>query len=287
MTEAAKSLKELLAGIMPENNITKLLSYINGARRDEKNRVESARRSGKQIPSSPVTSNSDAELYTLAIKYHNLGLVIDGINVVITGHNMAMVTYHGYKNKVLQSYPEASFDVQLVRENDMVKFAKESGNVVYSHEIADPFGNTKIVGAYCVITTKRGEFLETLNESDFGKMRSGSKMATLWNTWESEFWLKSVLKRACKRHFNDIVADIDKVDNEDYGTTDDNPALIENEDQVAAVITMLREAVDLDTLRNRFLTVGALMKNAKVVAAKDARKEELLAQAPTKEVVAS
>jgi hypothetical protein len=148
-----------------------------------------------------------------------MGILIDGVNAVITGRNMAMVTFHGYKNAVLRVYPEAQIDIQLVREGDDFKVAKKSGAVMYSHNIADPFADqeAKIIGAYAVFKTKRGEFLETLNKTDYEKMEKSSKMSYLWDQWPSEFWLKSVIKRACKRHFYDIVAEIDKVDNDDFG----------------------------------------------------------------------
>jgi len=32
----------------------------------------------------------------------------------------------------------------------------------------------------------------------------------IWNEWESEMVLKSVIKRACKRHFRDIVVNVEK-----------------------------------------------------------------------------
>jgi hypothetical protein len=139
------------------------------------------------------------------------------VNVVVTGNNMTMVTYHGYRNAVLNVYPEAQIDVQLVREGDTFSFGKESGKISYSHKIANPFTDTKIVGAYAIFKTKRGELMESLNLADYEKMKNASKMKFLWTQWESEFWLKSVMKRACKRYFYDVVAEIDKEDNATYG----------------------------------------------------------------------
>lgn len=160
---------------------------------------------------------SNEDMVKIFIKYDNIGIAIDGINAAITAYNRVFISWIGYKNKVLSVYPEAEFDVQLVREDDTISFAKESGSVIYTHSLGSPFASNKgIVGAYCVIKTKRGEALETLGKDDFEKMKSGSKLQASWDKWESEFWLKSVIKRACKRHFNDIVADIERVDNEDY-----------------------------------------------------------------------
>lgn len=202
--------EKLLAKDYPEKDVKRFLAYVDNAIREEKN---------KEADKKSVTKNNTDALYSLAVKYFNMGVTIDGVNAVVSGFNMVMVTYHGYKNAVLRVYPEAEVDIQLVREGDTFNFAKESGSVVYTHNIADPFEQTEkpIIGAYVVFKTKRGEFLETLNKTDFDKMKNASKMKYLWDSWASEFWLKSVIKRACKRHFYDVVAEIDKDDNEQYG----------------------------------------------------------------------
>lgn len=208
-----KTISEMLTDKYPESDIKKFVAYLDNAKREEM---------AKDVEKRSITKNDNAGLYSLFIKFYNMGVTIDGINAVITGKNMVMVTYHGYKNAVLRAYPEATIDVQLVREGDDFKVSKESGSVVYQHNIANPFASEEspIVGAYVVIKTKRGEYLETLNKADYEKMKSASKMQYLWKNWASEFWLKSVIKRACKRHFYDLVAEIDKVDNEEYGIED-------------------------------------------------------------------
>lgn len=147
------------------------------------------------------------------------GFALDGVNYVITGNKMYMPTYKAFKNKLYMVYPDTVIDLQLIREGDTYNFAKESGSVLYTHDLADPFGATegKILGAYCVIKNSRGEFLETLNSTDYKKMRDASKTPTTWDKWQSEFYLKSVIKRACKRHFNDITKQIEERDNEAVG----------------------------------------------------------------------
>jgi hypothetical protein len=202
---------------MPVAQINQFLAYIEGEKIKERASIAKAERAGKPRPFTPVLSNTDDQLYTMAFKFYGLGLVIDGVNVVITGKGMALPTYHGYKNKVKQIYSDAKFDVQLVREGDTVKFAKESGSVVYTHSIGDPFSEKPIIGAYCVISFGGEQYLETLNKEDYGKMKAASKNPATWDKWPSEFWLKSVIKRACKRHFNDITIELDKYDNELYG----------------------------------------------------------------------
>ena len=147
------------------------------------------------------------------------GFALDGINYVISGNKMYMPTYKAFKNKIYMVYPESEIDLQLIREGDTYSFAKESGAVLYTHTLADPFEATEheILGAYCIIKNKRGEFLETLNQTDYNKMKYSSKTPSTWNEWASEFWLKSVIKRACKRHFNDITSKLEEQDNEIIG----------------------------------------------------------------------
>lgn len=152
--------------------------------------------------------------------FYARGVVIDGVNAVFSG-SMVQLTYHGYKNAVYSAYPDAEIDVQVVREGDDFKVSKESGDVIYSHQVANPFQNTKIIGAYCIIKTRRGNFLETLNPADFEEMKKASKTALAWNKWESEFWKKCVIKRACKTHLYDIVQELDKEDNKNYKLEDE------------------------------------------------------------------
>lgn len=150
------------------------------------------------------------------------GFALDGVNYTVSGSRMYMPTYKAFKNKIYMVYPESEVDVQIVRQGDKYHFAKESGQVIYSHELADPFEqeDLPIIGAYCVIKNKRGEFLETLNQRDYKEMQDASKQPRLWDKWPSEFWRKSVIKRACKVHFNDITSDIEEQDNRVIGLAD-------------------------------------------------------------------
>lgn len=150
------------------------------------------------------------------------GFALDGVNYVITGNKMYMPTYKAFKNKLYMVYPETVIDLQLIRQGDTYNFAKESGAVIYTHQLGDPFESTEkpIVGAYCVIKNSRGEFLETLNTTDYKKMRDASKTPSTWDKWQSEFYLKSVIKRACKRHFNDVTKALEEKDNEAVGLAD-------------------------------------------------------------------
>jgi len=167
------------------------------------------------------------ELYNLVVKYLNAGTNLDGVNVILAGMNMGLITYQGYMNKIKSSHPGVFFDVQLVREGDDFKVAKESGSIVYSHNIANPFASydeKPIVGAYCVVKFDSGnESIELLNLRDYEEMKNSSRSQYTWKKWPSEFWRKSVIKRACKIYFAEDVAVLEKIDNEDYGLEEATP----------------------------------------------------------------
>jgi hypothetical protein len=150
-------------------------------------------------------------------KVYETGLFIDGDSVTINFRNKLVITYdyHAYKNKILFSYPDTIFDFGVVFAGDEFLFRKESGKVIYSHKINDPFKVGKdIVGAYGIIKNKRGEFLELLNMSDIAKMKNTSTMKNIWEAWFDRMVLKSVIKRICTIHFKDITKEIDIIDNE-------------------------------------------------------------------------
>ena len=109
------------------------------------------------------------------------------------------------------------FDLQIVCEKDTFDFRKENGEIKYTHILGNPFSNNKkTIGAYCIIKNERGQFIEVLNMNEISKMKNVAKTKNIWNTWEDEMILKSVIKRACKRHFKDIVVNIENLDNENY-----------------------------------------------------------------------
>lgn len=174
------------------------------------------------IKSNWINTVADEQVIIAYDKVSKTGLTIDGETVrleyrVKTNDLYPSYDYHAYKNRVLASYPETKFDLQLVHNGDDFSFRKESGKVIYTHSINNPFDtNKQIIGAYFVIKNTRGEFLEIINNEDIAKFRASAKTSSIWNAWFGEMVKKSVVKRACKLHFKDIVSDIDTLDNEGY-----------------------------------------------------------------------
>lgn len=149
------------------------------------------------------------------------GLYIDGETITLTFRKKLQVTYdyQAYKNRMLMVYPETKIDLQIVKEGDTYSSWKESGKVHYMHKIKDPFAKVtpdNLKGSYVVIKNSRGEFLEELGPDDIAAMRGVSQSDNIWKKWYSEMVLKSVMKRACKRHFRDKFANMERLDNENY-----------------------------------------------------------------------
>ena len=159
------------------------------------------------------------------------GLFIDGDNITLDNRGVSY-NYKAYKNMLLIKYPESIIDHQLVYVGDVFHFAKQSGKVTYTHEIANPFDqkDTDIIGGYCVIKNRRGEFVTTMGKSDIEKCRKVAKTDKVWKEWYKAMCLKTVIKSACSLHFQDIYQNILATDN---ATENDinNPQGIEIDDK--------------------------------------------------------
>lgn len=150
-------------------------------------------------------------------KVYDTGLSIDGDSVTLNYRKKLIITYdyHAYVNKIMITYPESILDFQNVYKGDIFTFKKESGKIIYSHTISNPFDINKIIiGYYGVIKNRKGEFIEFLNKTDLDKMQNTSTMKYIWDNWYDRMTLKSVIKRICGVHFHDITKAINKEDNE-------------------------------------------------------------------------
>jgi len=156
------------------------------------------------------------------------GLVLDGVHVTLQSTGISY-DYVAYKNKMFIAYPESTVDVSLVYEGDEFSFGKEDGKVNYKHSINNPFAQTAkdIIGAYCIIKNKRGEFITLLSKEELDKHRKVAKTDYIWAMWTKEMSLKTVIKKACKQHFADTFQAIEKTDNGNYEL--ENPLELELE----------------------------------------------------------
>ncbi len=195
-------LKELLSKYN-NTDVEKYVEYCRKLENDPKNK-------------NPWMRNKTAEMLAQYFKeVDSIGLVLDGIHVTLQ-YSGVFFDYVAYKKKMLKIYPETVMDVSIVYENDVFSFSKKNGKVLYSHDFGDPFKqiDKNIIGAYCVIINKRGEFLTLLSALELEKHRKSAKTDYIWQNWYREMCLKTISKKACKQHFNDDFTDINKIDNE-------------------------------------------------------------------------
>lgn len=169
------------------------------------------------------------------------GLFVDGENVTINNNGISL-NYQAYKNLVLLRYPETIFDIQLVKDGDEFNFQKNNGKINYNHLIKNPFTDKKVIGGYAVIKNKAGEFLEILSLKDLEDIRKTAKTDYIWSQWLSEMYLKTIIKRACKRHFRDITEKIDLEDNNNYSLESSDIYINEDEQkEIEKLITEVKQ----------------------------------------------
>lgn len=172
-------------------------------------------------------------------KVASQGLVLDGEHVTINVNGISY-DYVAYRNKMLMAYPESVIDVGMVYKGDKFEFSKNSGKVYYTHNIADPFGQKEgdIIGGYCVIKNKRGEFLTLLSRDDIEKHRKVAKTDSIWRQWFFEMAMKTVIKKACKQHFQDIYQSIEQTDNENYDLETPTDVTIDEKADIEKITTV-------------------------------------------------
>jgi len=195
-------MNKLLKGY-PEQDVKNFIEYIGKLQNDPKQ--------------SFIREIGESRLAHYFKKVFDEGLKLDGKHVTINSLGLSY-DYIAYKNKMLIAYPESKVDVQLVYTGDKFTVSKDSGMVTYKHDIASPFEqkDTDIVGAYCVIKNKRGEFITTMSKDDLAKHRQIAKTSYIWDKWKKEMCLKTVIKKACKQHFADIYEAVEEDDNVNY-----------------------------------------------------------------------
>lgn len=183
------------------------------------------------------------------------GLIFDGKHITLQSTGVCY-DYVAYKNKMLITYPESKIDMSTVNEGDVFSFSKEGGKVFYSHVITDPFKQTSeenIIGAYCIIKNSRGEFLTLLDKKELEKHRKVAKTDYIWQAWFKEMVLKTVIKKACKQHFDDVYIKIEELDNENYNL--ENPLDVDL--SVKQEIEATTNEEDLNRVYNKYSGLGS------------------------------
>jgi hypothetical protein len=209
---------------MTKDGIIKLLSEFN--KEDVEKFASYCMRLLAESKNDWMQRKTDEAMAELFRRVNRDGLVFDGEHITLqkTGISYDWVAL---KNKMLLTYPESTVDVALVYDKDEFTASKDSGSVVYSHKIGDPFGqkDANVIGGYCVIKNKRGEFITLLNKEDFEKHRKVAKTDFIWKQWYMAMCMKTLMKKACKQHFADVYQSIEDEDNKQNDL--DNPLDLE------------------------------------------------------------
>lgn len=175
------------------------------------------KRDDGQLKNPWMQKKTAAELEKLYRRVLKDGMPFDGVHITLQSTGVSY-DYVAYKNKMLIVYPESLIDIGLVYKDDTFRFQKVSGKVTYNHELSNPFEqqDDKVIGGYCVIKNKRGEFLTILSKAEIQKHRNVAKTDYIWKAWFKEMVMKTLIKKAVKYHFQDVFESIDELDNENY-----------------------------------------------------------------------
>lgn len=208
-------MKEQIINLLKDHNqshVEQFASYIEKLQTEKHKKGEHAGKL-KNPWALKVTAEKFADWFN---RVHEHGLVFDGVHITLSNVGISF-DYQAYKNKMLIKYPESKISLAVVYEGDSFSFSESDGKVSYTHEHKDPFKNDKeIIGAYCVVKNQRGEFLTMMGLDEIKKHRQAAKTQYIWKQWPKEMTLKTVIKKACKYHFNDVFQHVQEMDNVNY-----------------------------------------------------------------------
>lgn len=196
-------------------------------------------------------------LSDLFLRVKKIGLDFDGVHVTLQNTGVTF-DYVAYKNKMLLAYPESKIDASVVKDGDTFTLENINGEVIYRHIIADPFKTAdvnNITGAFCIIKNKRGEFATLLSAEDLAKHRKVAKGDFIWSAWYKEMVLKTVLKKGCKYHFDDIFEEMNEIDNESIDLEKVNTPIVDQE-KVNQVIKKINSFKDIKKLQDYYAGLG-------------------------------
>lgn len=190
------------------------------------------------------------------------GLFIDGDTITINKNGISY-DYKAYKNMLMIKYPESIIDYQLVYKDDKFSFTKQNGEVKYSHEFTNPFEqkDDDVIGGYCIVKNKRGQFITTMGKQDIEKCRKVAKTDKIWQSWYKQMCLKTVIKSACSLHFYDIYQNILQIDNETENDIDNSLDLeIIDKKQVDDINTLAELRTFYNQNKEKCVKVPELLK---------------------------
>lgn len=185
-------------------------------------------------PSDAVKRLTASQLISRWRRARNLGLNFDGTQVFFDWRNGFDIGYIGMKNIVLQKYPKAKFDINVVFKEDELIYRKTDSGVKYEFTPKDPFAfpvikgdDTNVKGSfgYIACNDESGtEVFITLTLETIREMEGMSKGKENWGKWPDQMIIKSTIKRMTKQlRFDERLQQAVEIDNELYGADFSNP----------------------------------------------------------------
>ena len=201
-----------------------------------------------------IKSVTEDDFVRMFKEVDSTGLTIDGKEITLTylGKKLGVsLNYQAYKNLVLLKYPESTFDISLVKKDDTFSFKKENGKV-YSTHVIQAFTDSEVIGGYCIIKNNNGEFLELMSIKELKEVRATAKTQAIWSKWTNEMYIKTIIKRACKRHFKDITVKLDTLDNLNYDVSNNQISIKEEDNLDLDIVEKIHDCKTLEELRELY-----------------------------------
>lgn len=208
----AKQIKDLLVDYN-QVDVEKYTSYL---RKVEYEKKKDSNGKYTQEQKNPwINRKTSEELAEFFKRVDEAGLKFDGDHVTLQKRGITL-DYVAYKNKMLSVYPNTKIAIGVVYKGDNFSYEEQSGVVSYTHIPANPFSkkDDDIIGTFCLIKNERGQFMTTLDKDEIQKHRAVATTDSIWRKWYSEMVQKTVIKKACKFHFDDLFSAVDAIDNE-------------------------------------------------------------------------
>lgn len=233
-----------------QQNVENFASYCIRLKLEKKPRTNDVKNPWMQ----KKTAQDMAKLY---LRVENEGLVFDGKHVTLNSRGISY-DYVAYKNKMLIAYPETKMNFSAVFAEDDFSFETTDGRVSYKHTLSNPFSRdeTRIIGAYCVIKNRRGEFLTTLDKAEIHKHRAVAQTDSIWKQWFIEMVYKTVIKKSCKYHFDDIFQKMEEEDQAQFDLSNPVDVDIAVKQDVEACLTQ----EELKAMYNKYKGNAAALK---------------------------
>lgn len=184
--------------------------------------------------SDAVKKLTSAQLISRWKRARSLGLNFDGTQVFFDWRTGFDISYIGMKNIVLQKYPKAKFDINVVFKDDELTYKKTDAGVKYEFTPKDPFAFPKINGddtnvkgafGYIACNDESGtEVFITLTLESIREMEGMSRGKDNWGKWADQMIIKSTIKRMTKQlRFDERLQQAMEIDNELYGADFGSP----------------------------------------------------------------